>query len=69
MFLLIFSLAAVESISKMLAEAIELRLRNGNEAPLDCLIGVNFLFASKLFREAIKKYLTSEAGKVFLQKK
>lgn len=60
---------AVESISKMLAEAIELRLHNGNEAPLDCLIGVNFLFASKLFREAIEKYLTSEAGKVFLAEK
>lgn len=60
---------AVDSISKMLAEAIELRLRNGNEAPLDCLIGVNFLFASKLFREAIEKYLTTEAGQSFLAEK
>ncbi len=58
---------AVDSISKMLASAIELRLHKGNQTPLDCLIGVNFLFASKLFHEAILRYLTTSEAKKFLE--
>lgn len=60
---------AVDSISKMLAQAITLRLANGNTRPMDLLIGVNFLFASTMFREAMEKYLTTPEEKAFLSEK
>lgn len=58
---------AVDSISKMLADAIERRVARGDEGAMDCLIGVNFLFASKLFTEGIEKYLATEAGRKFFR--
>ena len=48
---------AVDSIAKMLADAITLRLSQGNEEPMDILLGVNFLHSSVLFKEGIIKYL------------
>lgn len=51
---------AVDSISKLIAEAIRMRIANGNYSPLNCIIGVNFLFSSKLFRTGITSYLKTD---------
>lgn len=59
---------AVDSISHMLADAIEIRAIEDPDEPMDILIGVNFLYGSRLFSEGINKYLKTDNGRDFFTK-
>lgn len=58
---------AVDSISQLIAEAIKIRISENRVEPLNLMIGVNFLFSSKLFKEAILKYLSGENEITYLE--
>ncbi len=60
---------AVKSIGHMIGDAIKLRIKRGNQSTLDCIIGVNFLHSSKMFRACAKEVLSTPEEIKYLEEK
>lgn len=58
---------AVPSIGHMIGDAIKLRIKHGNNTTLDCIIGVNFLNSSRMFRAAAQQALSTEQELSYLE--
>lgn len=58
-----------DDAAKMLAEAIKLRLKNGNHDAMDVFFCVNFVYVSRIFHEKIEALLDTDEQKQFLDDK
>lgn len=56
----------VDSAAGMLADAIKMRLANGNNDPMDIFFCVNFVYPTRIFHDKIEAKLDTDAQKQYL---